>query len=668
MVDATVTLYKDIGLDANYARSMDFTSKSEQNTWFNSIASNLKTTLTNVNYNKVQNALYIHEQFGDVLSYTYARLQEIDDSGRTYYFFISNVVLVDDETTRFDLVMDPIQTFMTEWELGPCLVNREHCDRWKSGSPSRLSPLKEGFEGNAKVEDDDGYTDYPVSQSDPTVEIQNFPFSTLIVVFSKDIYYNKEGGTGSESFTQIFYGVVPISHTDNTFTQDVVVNGTETTITIEAITPQDVIDGSWVDKLGINTDSIFGAYIANQFALKYYGSVSGTNCNGAYNKNNLNIYITSVHLGQTGLDLVYNRDYPVEYVAWSRSTDESTNSIYWGLQVLTEDEILKALEEPKSVIFSIPYPLEPDDGDIASDTHEPALYMAPFRYTYVTDSAYTPLMNVPDIVKLTPGSKSLQISTLMKSTGLSNYISITDVENGVIGASTMIPVNTLDVLSDVWRNYCLTQRDSDRRMMWSNIISNTINQAVFMGYGGALVGSRSNSGKNDPMKNANAVDVPGYGGAMARAMGFGLGASLITSAVSGYDMWVQQEAKEQKLRNQPSTLTAQSDGVAMGMNPLRVVTTKMDDVNYNIAYEKFLHYGYVVNAMETPNIRSRKYYNYICTGNTVIKGALPANIKQALVNIFENGITLFHADYCDDTNYPTNSTGEELENIERSLL
>ena len=232
----------------------------------------------------------------------------------------------------------------------------------------------------------------------------------------------------------------------------------------------------------------------------------------------------------------------------------------------------------------------------------------------------------------------------------------------------MIPVNTLDVLSDAWRNYCLTQRDSDRRMMWSNIISNTINQAVFMGYGGALVGSRSNSGKNDPMKNANAVDVPGYGGAMARAMGFGLGASLITSAVSGYDMWVQQEAKEQKLRNQPSTLTAQSDGVAMGMNPLRVVTTKMDDVNYNIAYEKFLHYGYVVNAMETPNIRSRKYYNYICTGNTVIKGALPANIKQALVNIFENGITLFHADYCDDTNYPANSTGEELENIERSLL
>ena len=187
MVDATVTLYKDIGLDANYARSMDFTSKSEQNTWFNSIASNLKTTLTNVNYNKVQNALYIHEQFGDVLSYTYARLQDIDDSGRTYYFFITNVTLVDDETTRFDLAMDPIQTFMTEWELGPCLVNREHCDRWASGNVSRLSPLKEGFEGNAEVEEDEGYIDYPVSQSDPTVEIQNFPYSTLIVIFSVDI-------------------------------------------------------------------------------------------------------------------------------------------------------------------------------------------------------------------------------------------------------------------------------------------------------------------------------------------------------------------------------------------------------------------------------------------------------------------------------------------------
>ena len=151
-------------------------------------------------------------------------------------------------------------------------------------------------------------------------------------------------------------------------------------------------------------------------------------------------------------------------------------------------------------------------------------------------------------------------------------------------------------------------------------------------------------------------------------MGFGLGASVVTSAISGYDMWVQQDAKEQKIQNQPSTLTAQSDGVAIGLNPIRIVTTKMDDVNYNYAYEKFLHYGYVVNAMEKPNIRSRKYYNYICTSNTLINGALPANIKQALVNIFERGITIFHSDYCDTTEYPTNSTGDEYENIERSLM
>ena len=146
MVDATVTLYKDIGLDSNYNRTMLFDTKAQQTNWFNSISTNLKLTLTNVNYNKIQNALYVHEQFGDIYGYSYVRLQNIDDSGRTYYGFISGVTLVDDETTRFDIVIDTIQTFMCEWELGNCMVYKEHIDRWSNiGSEVRyVRPNSEG--------------------------------------------------------------------------------------------------------------------------------------------------------------------------------------------------------------------------------------------------------------------------------------------------------------------------------------------------------------------------------------------------------------------------------------------------------------------------------------------------------------------------------------------
>ena len=98
------------------------------------------------------------------------------------------------------------------------------------------------------------------------------------------------------------------------------------------------------------------------------------------------------------------------------------------------------------------------------------------------------------------------------------------------------------------------------------------------------------------------------------------------------------------------------------------VERKCDDVNWKTAYDRFRHYGYTVNRIEVPNLKSRKYYNYICTANTTVKGPIPANIKQDLVNIFEKGITFFHADNCDSTDYPTNTSGIELENIERSLI
>ena len=661
MVDATVTLYKDIGLDSNYNRTMLFDTKIQQTNWFNSISTNLKLTLTNVNYNKIQNALYVHEQFGDIYGYSYARLQDIDDSGRTYYGFISGVTLVDDETTRFDIVIDPIQTFMTEWELGKCLVNREHCDRWSasSTSPIRLAPLKEGVVGNNEIEFDYEYYDKPVYYQDPSTRL-NVEMSTMVVVFSKEIWY----GTPQDNYsvTQIMYGVIPIGVGDTEINPNLSLSSLGDITTIRPVTMDEVINGSWVDKLGINPDAIFGAYICNQFSIPFYGGTSDNVCTGAYGKYTASATNTGFKLLEGGgLDAIYEDGTFPAVVSFS--TDSESDTID-AIQCLTEEEVLMAYTSGTSFVVNIPVPSKPSDGDIASDTHEPQLYMSPFRCSYLTDSAYTPLMTVPDVVRFTPGNKDIGVYTLLKSTGITNYMTFEDKQNGVIGGSTMLPANSIDVLSDAWKSYCLTQRDSDRRMMWSNIITNTINQAVFMGYGGALVGSRSASGDWDDDERRNTLLKRGAVGATTLAVG----ASFVTSAVQGYQMWQQQDAKEQAIRNTPSTLTAQSDGVALGLTPVRMVSTKIDDIDYNIAYEKFRYYGYVVNAMETPNIKTRKYFNYICTSNTTIKGALPADIKQSLVSIFEKGITFFHADNCDDTNYPTNTSGEELENIERSLL
>lgn len=641
MVDATVTLYKDIGLDSNFNRTMYFTSKSQQTTWFNNIPANQRTTLTDVNYNKVQNSFYIHEQLGDVYGYTYVRLQDIDESGRTYYGFISNVTLVDDETARFDIVIDVIQTFMTEWELGECMVAREHVDRWDTTYP-KIRVLKEGAVGNSIVNTDSNLDQSPVTIDDPTVELAP-EMATIVVIFTGEVYDPYEFST-TNTVTRVMYGVVPIS-LDSNYNIKTVFTSEGETLQYNSITAEDVINGSFMDKLGLNPDSVLGAYICNPFAIKFAGSQSGTDINGAYNSTG----IVTIHLHEKLIDA----SYPVEaYINFTLETGMTC------IQVLTEEQIQQCFNNSVGWHIQIDKPTKPASATAtASDIYEPMLYMQPFRADYITDASYTPLINIPDQLRLT-GKDGIEVSNLLKTSGVADYIYVEESKNGIVGASAMVPANTADILSDAWKSYCLTQRDSDRRMMWSNIISNTINNTVFMGYGGALVGSRSASGDWDDDDRRNTLLKRGVVGATSIAVG----ASLVTSVVQGYNMWVQQESKEQAIRNQPSTTTAQSDGVAIGLAPLKHVSTKMNDIDYNMAYDKFRKYGYMVNSVETPNIQSRYYYNYICTTNTTIKGSLPADIKQDLVNIFEKGITFFHADHCNTTEYP------EYENIERSLI
>ena len=675
MVDATVTLYKDIGLDSNFNRTMYFTSKSQQTTWFNNIPANQRTTLTDVNYNKVQNSFYIHEQLGDVYGYTYVRLQDIDESGRTYYGFISNVTLVDEETTRFDIVLDPIQTFMTEWELGECYVYKEHCDRWNTTNiPIRITPGQDGINANMKATT---YKEIKVASNIPNVELVYG-----IIIFTTTRPFNfpvTSGGEVTDWETRdnsMQYAIIPLFK-DSTKADDILYyrasysigyGATKNEVNLRLPTFNEFASGTAVSILGIDPNSVIGSYILPTIGC----SVNVFNYNDTYA---ITMFDSAENLNQAYLTGGENPNAPTyPMTVWIDTEGSTPNEVTVGCQLLRQQDIFALMTTDDvgvSISDVVSVPTKPSDTSTPSDTFEPALYMYPYTIRSIVANGSI-VGNIPDVSIFTNENKRIAICTNVKASGVQNYIyygdnSTSELRNKklVEGNSFLIGTNTADVLGDAYLSYCMTARDSDRRMMWSSIASNTINQAVFMGYGGALVGSRSNSGKNDPMKNADSVDVPNYGRAMMTAMGYGIASSLVTSAVSGIDVWVQQEAKEQTIRNTPPDTVALGSGAGIidsGEFGYYYIERRCDDVNWKTAYDKFRKYGYTVNSMETPNIQSRKYFNYICTGNTTIKGAIPANIKQDLVNIFEKGITFFHADHCNTTEYP------EYENIERSLI
>ena len=78
MVDATVYLFKDIGMDVTYKFVPDFTSKTAQKQWFMTKPHDTY----DCNYNKIQNLLYINGvEWGNCIGYTYALLDNVDDVG-----------------------------------------------------------------------------------------------------------------------------------------------------------------------------------------------------------------------------------------------------------------------------------------------------------------------------------------------------------------------------------------------------------------------------------------------------------------------------------------------------------------------------------------------------------------------------------------------------------
>lgn len=646
MVSATVTLYKDIGLDSNYNRTMLFDTKTQQNNWFSTIPSANRTTLTDVNYNKLQNSFAIHDEIGDVYGYSYVRIQDLDDSGRIYYGFISNVTLIDEETTRFDIVLDPIQTFMCEWELGNCLVVKEHCDRWGSGDePIRITPDSAGITANMKA-----FHTEPATPGGPNVGI---------IIFTSDRAYAL--GEDRQADDRIYYGICPLSAQESLYNTSlngqvhytVATSGDDVTTTFRYPSMEEFCNGNIAKTLGILPEQVLGAYIVPKVSL------------GFVTNDNQDLWAVG-----SWPDVEYTAD-GIQYVPlgiWT-ADGELPAEDKLAIQLFDVNTVIEAFQECNLYSnWNDPKPDKPTNGDTADYTHEPALFMSPYTQRYLCNGLGAVIGVIPDAVGVT--ATQVKMYTNLKSSGVQNIFLVGDNldkgETGANGAVFMDEGTLVDIMNDEWYTYCRTQRDSDRKMMWSSIASNIINQAVFMGYGGALVGSRSNSGRNDPMKGGD-VDFGGtmgnLAGAMGRAMGWGVAASLVTSAVQGIDMWVQQEAKEQSIRNQPAQMLYLTDGIAKMYNDAYILATmRVDDATFNTAYDKFTKFGYTVNRIEVPDIKSRKYFNYICTSNTTVKGSLPADIKQSLVSIFEKGITFFHADYCSDTEYPA------YENIERALI
>lgn len=692
MVDATVTLYKDVGLTMGYSRTMDFSSKTAQLNWFKSRPANQKLTLTDVNYNKVQNSFFVHEEVGDVYGYSYVTIENLDSSGRVYYGFISNVTLVDDETTRFDIIIDPLQTFMGEWRIEESYVVRQHLDRWNLGHTVNIdSPSPEKV--NAFMRYGNFY-----EMSDNTIK-------PVVIALSAN---NRVTGYGQENQDKIYYvcALVDVANPDSHVygvraVRDIQDAGLSSSMYADGVqypSLNDIVTGRFMDIFSINPDSVISISIlplANVFevastvrckwpGIKIYSTSGTVTANieplertiDIRNKFS-NMYVWGLpaiayYVYATGGQSVLSADLSPIYGGTITSTDYSGSPVMLSYM----DSTIDIDDYSYSKTFTVNGPTPPQDGDTYNNNNEPMMWQLPAKEYALYDYRGNKLFTLPGFwsMRLATNTRKITVTPIFDVSGMAiqiQFISLGDVTSSIMdeatqGMITTFQCDTIPFVNDRWLSYKLTSLETDRSNAILSAVGNVVTGGIYGAYGGALVGSRSASGDWDDDERRNTLLKRGAIGASIIGGSASIGAGLVNGMIG----WQNQKNKEKAIQNEASQIKT-GMGVLSYLNSnfdLYLAYSVCDDFNEYILANNYKYYGYECNIFDTPDIKSRKYYNYIITQGCIVAGPLSADIKQQISRIFDSGITIFHMDYCSTPDYPVNSSGNEYDNIERSLM
>ncbi len=123
-------------IDNRYEHTLYFDSLTEQNAYFQK---HIVKTFTGYTFLRPTWSIKVEADFATTHTWHYLRFHNA--TGKMYYYFINKVHYINDHTVELDLEMDVIQTYMFNWSLPSCFIERTHTkDKWGENT------MEEGLE------------------------------------------------------------------------------------------------------------------------------------------------------------------------------------------------------------------------------------------------------------------------------------------------------------------------------------------------------------------------------------------------------------------------------------------------------------------------------------------------------------------------------------------
>lgn len=122
--NTTIYLLKGCPLDKDYRHTKYFTNATQQNDYFRTLVFKTFSEQTYQRYAKGQ--LRIAALADEIYSANYMMFQNTNHGNKWFYAFIDSVEYVSNTVTTVYYTIDVIQTWMFDYSMGGCFVEREH--------------------------------------------------------------------------------------------------------------------------------------------------------------------------------------------------------------------------------------------------------------------------------------------------------------------------------------------------------------------------------------------------------------------------------------------------------------------------------------------------------------------------------------------------------------
>lgn len=113
----------NIPLEDDLQNTLYFSNATNQYNYFNN---NIGKTYNNVSYQSETRTFRCPDQIDTIRNYNYIMWQNTAYSNKWFYAFIKRMEYVNDGYTDIQFEVDPIQTFMFDYEVKPSFIEREH--------------------------------------------------------------------------------------------------------------------------------------------------------------------------------------------------------------------------------------------------------------------------------------------------------------------------------------------------------------------------------------------------------------------------------------------------------------------------------------------------------------------------------------------------------------